>query len=130
VKVRSMDMLTRLGWVRLGRWQVVERERGDHSCPVDKVLGLAPRQHASPWVQEEPVTLATRIPYRQAKAILTGLLAAPLDHRTLYAWVQQAGAAVVQEEDDCQEAVFGCGERPATNPGCERSWSRKWMGPS
>ena len=115
VKVRPLDMLTRFSWVRLERRQVVEG--GRYTCPVDKVLGLGPRQHASPWVQEQAVALATRIPYRQATAILRRLLGAPLDHRTLYAWVQQAGAKVVEEEDDRQEAVFGCGEQPASDPG-------------
>ena len=47
VKVRPLDMLTRFSWVRLERRQVVEG--GRYTCPVDKVLGLAPRQHASPW---------------------------------------------------------------------------------
>jgi len=90
VKVRPLDMLTRFGWLRLERRQVVERER--YCRPVDNVLGLAPRQHASPWVQEEAIALAKRIPYGQATTILSRLLETPLDHRTVYAWVQRAGS--------------------------------------
>ena len=66
VKVRPLDMLTRFGWVRVQRRQVVQREDGRYFCPLDDVLGLGPRQHASPWVQGQAVALATRIPYRQA----------------------------------------------------------------
>src|SRR3990172_9049139 len=115
VKVRPLDMLTRFGWMRLERRQVVEGEC--YYCPVDRVLGRAPRQHASPWVREEAVALATHIPYRQAATILSRLLETPLDHRTVYAWVQRAGAAVVEEEDALQEAVFGDGEQPPSDPG-------------
>src|SRR3989337_1337450 len=56
VKVRPLDMLTRFGWMRLERRQVVEGEC--YYCPVDNVLGLAPRQHASTWVREEAIALA------------------------------------------------------------------------
>lgn len=115
VKVRPLEMLTRFGWVRLGRRQVVEG--GRYYCPLDEVLGLRPRGHGSPWVREQAVALATRMPYRQATAVLNDWLGASLDHRTVYAWVQQAGAEVVEEEDDRQEAVFGCGEEPASDPG-------------
>lgn len=117
VKVRPLDMLTRFGWVRLERRQVVHRGEGRYFCPLDRVLGLAPRQHASPWVQEQAVALATRVPYRQATVLLSGWLGTPLDHRTIHAWVQQAGQAVVEEEDAQQEAVFEDGEQPVSAPG-------------
>jgi len=117
VKVRPLDMLTRFGWIRLERRQVVHRGDGRYFCPLDGVLGLAPRQHASPWVQQQAVALATRIPYRQATALLSGWLGTPLDHRTLYAWVQQAGRVVVEDEDGQQEAVFEDGEQPVSDPG-------------
>src|SRR3989337_3153836 len=40
VKVRPLDMLTRFGWIRLERRQVVDREKGCYWCPLDNVLGL------------------------------------------------------------------------------------------
>lgn len=110
VKVRALDILTRFGWVRLGRCQVVDLRLGRYRCPLDEVLGLRPRQHASPWVLAQAVALASRIPYRQATHLLAGLMETALDHRTVYAWVQQAGARVVAEENEQQEAVFGRGE--------------------
>lgn len=117
VKVRPLDILTRFGWIRLGRRQVVQRGDGRYFCPLDDVLGLAPRQHASPWVQRQAVALATRIPYRQATTLLAAWLGTPLDHRTVYAWVQQAGQVIVEEEDEQQEAVFEDGEQPVSDPG-------------
>ena len=117
VKVRSLDLLTRFGWMRLQRQQVVDSDKRRYRCPVDRVLGLAPRQHYSPWVQEQAVALATRVPYRQATTLLSEWMGVPLDHRTVYAWVQQAGRAVVVDEDAQQQAVFDDGEQPTSDPG-------------
>lgn len=116
VKVRPRDLLTRFGWLRLERRQLVDRGRGRYTCPLDDLLALAPRQHASPRVQELAVQLATRLPYRQAAALLGSWLETPVDHRTLYGWVQRAGAQVVAEEDAQQDAVFGRGEEPPCDP--------------
>lgn len=104
-KERSLDLLTPLGWVRLPRWQVWERDSGRYYYALDRTLGLGSRQHASPRVREWAVTLATRLPYRQAAYLLQQWLGVFVDHRTLYAWVKQAGLEVVAEEDEEQEAV-------------------------
>ena len=117
VKIRPLDVLTRFGWLRLERRQVVDRATGRYYCPLDEVLALKGKRHYSPWVQEQAVALATRIPYRQAARLLGAWLGVELDHRTVHAWVQQAGQAVVEEEDAEQEAVFGDGEQPASDPG-------------
>ncbi|MEW6569346.1 MAG: UPF0236 family transposase-like protein [Chloroflexota bacterium] len=76
------------------------------------------RQHASPWIIAQSVALATRLPYRQATylLLLRGFVEAPIDHRSLYRWVQREGAAIVEEEDDLQQAVFQHGEVPARDP--------------
>ena len=120
VKVRPLDMLTRFGWVRLGRQQVVERRLRRYTYPLDEVLKLEPRQHASPWVVAQAAALATRTPYRQATRLLVEMLEATVDHRTVYAWVQSvmpqtaaAGAQVAAEEDEEQEAVPSLHSEPA-----------------
>lgn len=115
-KQRPLDLLTRFGWVKLHRRQVQEATTGHYTRPLDAVLGLQPRQHASPWVVGLAVQLATRIPYRQATQLLTDLLEDQVDHRTVWRWVQEAGAQVVAEEDAQQEAVFGQGEEAACDP--------------
>jgi hypothetical protein len=114
-KQRPLHLLTRFGWTRLSRWQMRD-QAGTFRCPLDALLGLQPRQHASPWVTHQAVALATRLPYRQATSLLSSWLHAPVDHRSLYRWVQAAGAQVVSEEDDLQQAVFSNGEIPPRDP--------------
>ena len=53
-KQRPLDLLTRFGWIRLKRWYTQERATGKYSYPLDKMLGLRLRQHASPWVGVNP----------------------------------------------------------------------------
>jgi hypothetical protein len=114
-KRRSLDLLTRFGWIRLSRWQMRDAQ-GRYHQPLDSLLGLQPRQHASPWITAQAVALATRLPYRQATQLLSGFVGQPLDHRSLYAWVRSAGAELVAEEDKEQEAVFVQGELPPRDP--------------
>jgi hypothetical protein len=116
VKTRPLDMLSRFGWVRLVRCQVVDLKEGRYRCPQNEVLGLRPRRHVSPWVLAQAVGLATRIPYRQATQLLAGLMGTTLDHRTVYASVQQTGSQVVADEDEQQEAVFGRGQEAPSDP--------------
>jgi hypothetical protein len=110
-KKRQLDMLTRFGWIRLKRWQMRDIH-GKYSYPLDAILEMAPRQHASPWITNQAVALATRIPYRQATYLLRTFVDAPIDHRSLYRWVQKTGARIVEEEDEMQAAVFTHGEVP------------------
>lgn len=115
VKRRGLHLLTRFGWIRLRRWQVRD-EHGRYRYLLNDLLGLQSRQHASPWIIDRAVSLATRIPYRQATYLLSTFVEEPLDHRTLYRWVQATGAKIVEEEDELQQAVFRDGvvlPRPA-----------------
>jgi len=110
-KRRGLHLLTRFGWMRLSRWQMRDAQ-ARFFYPLDRALGLQPRQHASPWVTKQAVALATRIPYRQATYLLGGFLDEEIDHRSLYRWVQNAGAQIVEEEDELQTAVFEHGVIP------------------
>jgi hypothetical protein len=84
---RARHLLTRFGWVRLERWQVRERDTGRYAYPLDRALGLEPRQRASRWVVDAARALAARLPYRQATELLDSLLDVPVDHRTVHGWV-------------------------------------------
>jgi len=117
-KRRGRHLLTRFGWMRLRRWQVWEVGRG-YTYPLDEALGLERGQHASPWVLNQAVALATRLPYRQATYLLGTFIDEELDHRTLYRWMQKLGAQIVMEEDERQEAVFQHGVVPERDP---RQW--------
>ncbi len=110
-KQRGLHLLTRFGWIRLQRWQMRDGQ-GKYLFPLDRALGLQPRHHASPWITQQAVALATRIPYRQATYLLGSFLDLEIDHRTLYRWVQQAGAQIVEEEDQLQAEVFEHGVIP------------------
>lgn len=111
-KQRPLELLTPFGWVKLERWYTQQVATGEYGYPLDQVLGLHPRQHASPWVVAQAVALATRLPYRQATYLLQQWLGAFVDHRTVYSWVRQLGMEVVAEEEALQEAVFERGEAP------------------
>lgn len=110
-KRRGLHLLTRFGWIRLKRWQMLDVHR-KYSCPLDAQLGLAPHQHASPWITQQAVALATRLPYRQATYLLSTFIDEAIDHRSLYRWVQKAGAQIVEEEDRLQTEVFEHGVVP------------------
>ena len=69
-------------------------------------------EHASPWITQQAVALATRLPYRQAAYLLSTFIDEPIDHRSLYRWVQKAGAQIVEEEDRLQTEVFEYGVVP------------------
>lgn len=89
---RPLDVLTRFGWVRLLRWYQRDHDRNGYHYPLDAVLGLVPRQHASPWVIEQASALAGQLSYREAAEFLTGYLGTNVDHRTLYSLVGNAQA--------------------------------------
>ena len=110
-KSRERYLLTGFGWTQISRSQV-RNPAGDYFCPLDQILGLQPRQHASPWVLQHGISLATRLPYRQAAYLLSGFLDEDIDHRSLYRWVQKAGALIVVEEDELQQDVFEHGVVP------------------
>lgn len=87
---RPLDVLTRFGWIRLLRWYQRDHDRDGYHYPLDAVLGLVPRQHASPWVIEQASVLAGQLSYREAAKFLTGYLGTNVDHRTLYSLVGNA----------------------------------------
>lgn len=89
---RPLDVLTRFGWVRLLRWYQRNHERVGYHYPLDEVLGLVPRQHASPWLIEQASALAGQLSYREAAEFLSGYLGTNVDHRTLYSLVGNAQA--------------------------------------
>jgi hypothetical protein len=89
---RPLDILTRFGWIRLMRWYQRNHDRDGYQYPLDGVLGLVPRQHASPWVIDQAAALAGQFSYREAAEFLTSYLGTNVDHRTLYNLVGHAKA--------------------------------------
>jgi hypothetical protein len=118
VKRRGLQFLSRFGWMKLVRWQTRDQE-GRYRYPLNTRLGLEPRQRVSPWLVGQGIALATRIPYRQAADLLGTFMGEWIDHRTLYRWVEDAGEAIIEEEDQLQKAVFQEG-RVLPEPGEQR----------
>jgi hypothetical protein len=113
-KRRSVDVLSSFGWLRLERWYARERRTGRYRYLVD--LG-GRQEHATAAVVEQAVSLATRLPYRQAALLLGRLLGEHIDHRSLYDWVKAEGQELVDTEVALQEAVFEDGELPPSGEG-------------
>ena len=89
---RPLDVLTRFGWVRLMRWYQRDSQSEGYHYPLDAVLRLTPRQHASPWVIQQAAALAAQLSYREAAEFLSGYLGTNVDHRTLHSLVSQPPA--------------------------------------
>jgi hypothetical protein len=107
----QLHLVTRFDWTRLIRRQMQDAG-GVYCCPLDALLGLASWQRTSPWITSQAVHLATRLPFSQATCLLGAWVQAPIHHRSLYRWVQKAGAQLAAEEDELQTAVFIHGEIP------------------
>jgi uncharacterized protein UPF0236 len=90
VKTRTLDLLTRFGWVRLRRLQVLDTKAGLYLYPADKALGLRPRQHVSPWVAAAAADLTGPTSVRRAALSMERLLGTKVDYRTLWAWRERS----------------------------------------
>jgi hypothetical protein len=111
---RPLDVLTRFGWIRLFRWYQRDQHREGYHYPLDAVLALVPRQHASPWVIDQAAALSGQLSYREAAEFLTGYLGTNVDHRTLYSLVGSA-----------QTRPKKTAAAPAPAPGTRRSRLRQ-----
>ena len=104
-------LLSRFGWVRLSRYRVKEADGHSH-CPLDELLGLEARQHASPWARERAMYFVTQLPYRPAAAVFSQEVGEKVDHRTLWSLAQKEGQKLVAREEQEWKAVFEDGELP------------------
>ncbi|MFV2045001.1 MAG: hypothetical protein ACC700_17410 [Anaerolineales bacterium] len=78
-----------------------------------RALGIKPRQHASPWITQQAVALATCVPIHEVAFLLGGFLKQTTDHRTFYCWVQLTSAKTMSEDDEQEAEVFEHGEVPS-----------------
>jgi len=107
-KVRRY-LVTRFGVVAFQR----EKVRGvcGGSCyPVDRAIGLKPRQETTPWVKRRACELANEYTYREAAALLSAEIGDEVSHGAVWGWVQKSGRALRRDEDKRWEAVFEDGE--------------------
>jgi hypothetical protein len=105
-------LTTRLGAITFCREKVRQERGGGYSyvCPLDKAIGLQPRQEATLWVKKRACELATKYTYREAAALLSTQIGDEVSHGAIHRWVQEKGKALRQEEDRRWQAVFEDGE--------------------
>mgnify|MGYP001041901248 CR=1 FL=1 len=102
-------LTTRLGYVCFHR-EKVHGGNAEGSYPLDKAIGLQPRQKATQWVQMRACELATGNTYRPAAQLLSAEIGDEVSHGAVWSGVQKSGKALRREEDQRREAVFEYGE--------------------
>ena len=107
-KVRRY-LVTRFGLVTFQR-EKVRHGTGGGCYPVDKAVGLKPRQETTLWVKRRACELANEYTYRAAAALLSTEIGDKVSHGAVHSWVQKSGRAVRQGEDQRWKAVFEDGE--------------------
>ena len=107
-KVRRY-LTTRLGAITFHR-EKINQGPGGASYPLDRAIGLEPRQETTPWVKKRACELATKYTYREAATLLSAQIGDEVSHGAIHRWVQKKGKALRQEEDQRWRAVFEDGE--------------------
>jgi len=102
-------LTTRLGYLCFRR-EKVHGGNTEGSYPLDKAIGLQPRQKATLWVQMRACELATGNTYRPAAELLSAEIGDEVSHGAVWCRVQKSGKALRKEEDQRREAVFEYGE--------------------
>ena len=103
-KVRRW-LTTRLGYLSFRREKVLGNN-AKGSYPLDKAIGLRPRQKATQWVQRRACELATGNTYRPAAELLSAEIGDEVSHGAVWSGIQKSGQALRREEDQRREAVF------------------------
>ena len=107
-KVRRY-LVTRFGIIAFRR-EKVSQGNGKGSYPLDRAIGLKPRQETTLWVKKRACELANDYTYRPAAALLSAEIGDEVSHGAIWGWVQKSGRALRQEEDQRWKAVFEDGE--------------------
>jgi hypothetical protein len=109
---RRRYLITRFGGLRFLRWQT--RTEDGYGYPLDRALQIGSADPCSPWVRQTATWLAQAHPYRQAARLLGGMIGSPVDHRTLWGWVQGSGRDVRRHLERLRASLFDDGEDPAS----------------
>jgi Uncharacterised protein family (UPF0236) len=108
---RRRSVLTRAGYVTIARGRA-RRADGRRFFPLDERLRLPAHHEASPWVRRRALHLAAAHPYREAARLLSAEVGVPVDHRSVWRWVQAEGTKRRAAKQQGVRAMFGDGEAP------------------
>jgi len=105
-------LTTRLGLITLHRQKLKRQENGKNSYlyPLDRAIGLEPRQETTLWVKKRACELATKYTYREAASLLSAEIGEEISHYPIHRWVQKKGRVKRLEEDQKWQASFEYGE--------------------
>jgi len=105
-------LTTRLGLITFYR-QKIKRQENDKNrylYPLDRAIGVEPRQETTLWVKKRACELATRYTYREAASLLSAEIGEEISHYPIHRWVQNKGKAKRLEEYKRWQATFEDGE--------------------
>jgi hypothetical protein len=105
-------LITRLGVITFSREKIKQEQEGsyNHTCPLDKAIGLQSHQETTLWVKKRACELANQYTYREAAALLSAQIEDEVSHGAIHSWVQKSGQDLRREEDQRWRAVFEHGE--------------------
>ena len=98
-------LTTRLGVISFYR-EKVNQGNGEGCYPLDRAIGLLPRQETTLWVKRRACELAREYTYRPAAALLSAEIGDEVSHRAIWGWVQKSSRALRQEDDRVGGEVF------------------------
>ncbi len=79
-------LTTRLGVIGFRR-EKVNQGNGKGSYPLDRAIGLLPRQEATLWVKKRACEMANEYTYRPAAVLLSAEIGGEVSHGALWGWV-------------------------------------------
>jgi len=107
---RRRYLICRFGHIRFHRWQT--RTAEGYGYPLDRALGISPKDPCSPWVRATAGWLAQAHPFRQAARLLSKMLGQRVDHRRVWGWAQRSGEGLRADWDRKRVSLFEDGEAP------------------
>lgn len=116
-KRRERWLVTRLGRVRVSRYQARFSAQSCYGYPLDEKLGLPKTGEATPWVRKMASRLAACYPYRQAAGLLSAVIGARCCHRAVWRIVQAEGKKIRARQAKARSSVFGDGVVPQGRDG-------------
>ena len=116
-KRRERWLVTRVGRLKIVRYQARFAAMSRYGYPLDEKLALPKSGEATPWVRKMGARLAACYPYRQAAGLLSAIIGARCCHRAIWRITQAEGRKIRAKQAAARKATFGDGLAPAGSDG-------------